>query len=117
MLNPIQIIALNVLVTAGLFAVLMVAGMGWLPAMLWAWIGGGVVTLYCAVTLVVVFERRDSTVVDMQRNRHRMHVEEIIKWEEDALDDLWETSRQETGGRHAAQIDKHVRNKTGTDRA
>ena len=93
MLNPIQIVALNVLVTTGLFAVLKVAGMSWLPAFLWAFIGGGVITLYCAVTLVVVIERRSSVQEQGQERKKRSRQTEIAMWEEDVLDEMWDATR------------------------
>lgn len=92
MLNPLQIVALNVLVTFGLGAVLMVAGMDWLGAVLWAWIGGAVITIYCAITLVAVIERRDG-----RRLRDRASAppdSRFAQWEEDALDDAWSAAEK-----------------------
>ena len=93
MLNPIQILALNLLVTVGLCAILKVAGMAFLHAFLWSWIGGAVITLYCAVVFVTVAERRHVVPKDAglktQRDRN------IAMWEEDARDDFWEKTAQD----------------------
>lgn len=93
MLNPIQILALNLLVTVGLGAILKMAGMALLPSVLWSWIGGAVITLYCAVMFVAVVERRHRTPKDASFTTQ--HNRRIAIWEEDAHDDLWEAAAQD----------------------
>jgi hypothetical protein len=92
-LNPIQILALNLLVTVGLCAILTVAGMALVPAFLWSWIGGAVITLYCAVVFVAVAERRHVALKDAGLKTERDR--NIAIWEEDARDDLWEKTARD----------------------
>lgn len=88
MLNPVNLLALNVLATTGLCAVLKVAGMAWLPTIFWSWIGGSVITLCCAVMLIVVLERRQNLRIrngePISGSKH-----EIAMWDEDANDEAW----------------------------
>lgn len=82
-LNVVQILVLNVVLTLLVFAGLLALGLGVLASVLWAWIAGAVLTLWSAVAFVTLAERKSSTRLE---KRQKM----IAAWEEDARDSAWE---------------------------
>lgn len=82
-LNVVQVVGLDALATLALFVVLLVVQVSPLVALLWAWIGGAVLTLWLAVLLV---SRREA-----RCNQSRKHHEDMVaEWDEDALDASWQ---------------------------
>ena len=84
-LNVVQLVVLNAVATALVAAGFFGFGASLLTAVVWAWIGGAVVTLWLAIFIVGHLERRD-------RSRSPVSEEVIAAWTEDALDDAWETA-------------------------
>lgn len=84
-LNVVQLLMLNAVATALLAAGFFGFGASLLTTVVWAWIGGGAVTLWLAIFIVGHFERRD-------RFRTPVSDEVIAAWAEDALDEAWETA-------------------------
>ena len=81
--NVLQVVALNVILSVSLFAVLSLSGTGMLAALLWSWIGGSVLTLWGCVLLLAYVEAQAKP---MRKTRADM----IAEWDEDALDAAWQ---------------------------
>ena len=109
--NMLQVVALDIVLTLGLLVALKLAGAGWLLATFAAWIGG------CLLTLAAVFTIYKLALISERRShRAAARVAEAIKvWETDRLMELG-SAAQDTGDSGTEAAD-HTAGKTPNEDA